>query len=196
MQVDIYDFDKTMLPFDSGSRFYLYCLLRYPWIIVTLPLQAAAGLLAAVRLLPLVQAKRAFFVFIKLIPLNKAVKSFWDKYEPVIYEFVRPQNRARFTVVISASPDFLLKEIAERLRFDALLCSRFDPKTLKPISANCKGEEKVARFRQAFPGAQVDSVYSDSLKHDRPIFSLGRHCFHIVNGQRIPFDFSEIDTIK
>ena len=30
-QVDIYDFDKTLVPFDSGSLFIGYCALHYPW---------------------------------------------------------------------------------------------------------------------------------------------------------------------
>lgn len=29
-QVDIYDFDKTLVPFDSGSLFIGYCALHYP----------------------------------------------------------------------------------------------------------------------------------------------------------------------
>ena len=30
MQVDIYDFDHTLFPMDSGSRFFGYCMLHYP----------------------------------------------------------------------------------------------------------------------------------------------------------------------
>lgn len=195
MQVDIYDFDKTMLPFDSGTKFFLYCLGRYPWVAVTLPVQGAAGLLTALHIMPLGRAKRYLFCFTKLIPLEKAITGFWDKYEPKIYDFARPENRKRFTVVISASPDIYLNEIAERLEFDALICTRLDPKTLKNVGGNCKGSEKIARFREQFPEAEVVDVYSDSLKHDRPIFSLGQHCYHIVNGERIPFDFKDIDRI-
>ena len=38
MELDIYDFDKTLVPFDSGSLFVGYCILHYPWIIITAPL--------------------------------------------------------------------------------------------------------------------------------------------------------------
>ena len=45
MQVDIYDFDKTIVPFDSGTLFFVYCMVHYPWCMITLPLLAVAGLL-------------------------------------------------------------------------------------------------------------------------------------------------------
>ncbi|MCI9112398.1 MAG: polysaccharide biosynthesis protein GtrA, partial [Eubacterium sp.] len=45
MEIDIYDFDKTIVPFDSGSRFALYCLLHYPWIIIYLPIVAVSAIL-------------------------------------------------------------------------------------------------------------------------------------------------------
>ena len=31
-QVDIYDFDTTLVPFDSGSLFIGYCALHYPCV--------------------------------------------------------------------------------------------------------------------------------------------------------------------
>ena len=37
MQADIYDFDKTVVPFDSGSKFAIFCFLRYPYLIFLLP---------------------------------------------------------------------------------------------------------------------------------------------------------------
>ena len=37
MEIDIYDFDKTIVPFDSGTLFVGYCLLHYPWCILWMP---------------------------------------------------------------------------------------------------------------------------------------------------------------
>ena len=39
---------------------------------------------------------------------------------------------------------------------------------------------------------KIIDVYSDSLKHDKPIFSLGENCYHIVKGNKIPFKFKDI----
>ena len=39
MQVDIYDFDHTLFPMDSGSRLFGYCMRHYPCILVFAPFQ-------------------------------------------------------------------------------------------------------------------------------------------------------------
>ena len=71
-------------------------------------------------------------------------------------------------------------------------CTKHNPKTGAIIGLNCRDEEKVRRFRELFPDAEVTDVYSDSLRHDRPIFSLGKHCFHIVRGERREFNYESV----
>lgn len=193
MELDIYDFDKTVVPFDSGSTFLIFCFLHYPYLLLLLPYYAVMGLLLGLHLVSLAQFKKHIFLFVRFVPLKKAVKAFWDKHEKDIFPWFLPENRARYTVVISASPDFLLTEIAGRLKIDTLLCTRHNPKTGTLFYENCRGEEKVRRFYEAFPtGAEVQCVYSDSYRHDRPIFSLGNRCFHIEkDGTRTEFTYSE-----
>lgn len=189
-EMDLYDFDNTMLPLDSGSRFWLFCLIRYPWIALCLPIQALA---AALFFWNMTLLKRYFFCFVAFIPLKKAVTRFWDAYEPSIHPWARKGQRKRFTVVISASPDFLLEEIAERLEIDVLLCTKHSRKTGRVKGLNCREQEKVRRFYERFSAesVEVETVYSDSLRHDKPLFSLGKHCVHVVDGERIPFAYDE-----
>lgn len=193
MQVDIYDFDKTVVPFDSGSKFLIFCFFRYPYLFLLFPFYLVAGTLYLLRLLPLARFKKHIFLFVRFIPLKKAVFAFWNKYESRVFPWFLPQNRTRYTVVISASPDFLLAEIADRLQVDTLLCTRHDAKTGTLLGENCRGTEKVRRFAAAFPDQPtVECVYSDSYRSDRPIFSLGRQCFHIEkDGSQTPFCYAE-----
>lgn len=192
-EIDIYDFDKTVIPFDSGSKFWGYCLLHNPWIAVCLPLQAVGAIPFLLGLRDLTFAKKRLFCFIRLINLEKNVKRFWDKYESKVFDWFRPENRSRYTVVISASPDFLLNEICERLKVDKLICTRHDTKTGTLLGHNCKGEEKVKRFYEEVEPSRVINVSSDSLKSDKPIFSLGEHCFHVLKkGVRTQFDYEEM----
>lgn len=190
MEVDIYDFDHTIFPMDSGSRFFGYCVLHYPWILIFAPFQIIMALLLVTKIISFTTFKKYFFCFVMLVPLKSAVKSFWDKYEKDEFEWFK--KRPRHAVVISASPDFLLKEIQKRLGFETLICTKHNPKTGSIIGRNCRDEEKVRLFREQFPEAQVIDVYSDSLKHDKPIFSLGRRCVHIVKGVQKEFKFDEI----
>ncbi len=195
MQADIYDFDKTVVPFDSGSKFAIFCFLRYPYLIFLLPFYIALAFLFALRIIKLDGFKKHIFCFIGFIKLDKAVKAFWDKYENKVFPWFLPENRERTAIVISASPDFLLEEIQKRLRFEYLLCTRHDRKTGELLYKNCRNEEKVRRFYELFgkDKLEVMCVYSDSLKNDKPIFSLGKRCFHIMpDGERKQFDFNEI----
>lgn len=191
MQIDIYDFDKTLVPFDSGSLFCLYCLLHYPWIIICLPVILIAGILMLLKIISFTAFKKTCFIFVPLIPLEKAVKGFWDRHEKQVHKWFF--NRKRACVVISASPDFLLEEIAKRLNFDYLICTRHNRKSGIIIGENCRDEEKVRRFNEEFKNTEVIDVYSDSLKHDRPIFSLAKgQCYNVIKGKLCPFNFNDV----
>ncbi len=196
MDIDIYDFDKTIVPFDSGSLFCGYCFLHYPYLFLLLPVIApvllAALMLMLLHLISFTSFKRICFMFVLLIPLDKAVKGFWDKHACQVHNWFN--SRKRYSVVISASPDFLLNEIHRRLGFDKLICTRHNSKTGVIIGENCRDEEKVKRLFEEFDKNDIHivDVYSDSLKRDKPIFSLGENCFHIVDGERIPFKFEDV----
>lgn len=99
----------------------------------------------------------------------------------------------RHAVVISASPDFLLNEIQKGL--DLRICfAQGIIKTGAIIGKNCRDEEKVKRLFELYNNEDIKiiDVYSDLLKHDKPIFSLGENCYHIVKGNKIPFKFKDI----
>lgn len=189
MELDIYDFDKTLVPFDSGSLFIGYCFLHYPWIVIYIPVLFVAALLWALHIIPFTQFKKVCFGFVPLIPLDKAVQGFWNRHEKQVYPWFEQRQRA--AVVISASPDFLLEEIQRRLGIPYLICTRHNRRTGVIIGENCRDEEKVRRFKALFPDAVVQDVYSDSYTHDKPIFSLARgKCYHIEHGERVCFDFN------
>lgn len=188
MDIDIYDFDGTIVPFDSGSLFWGYCMVHYPWTLILLPIQIVATFLAVSHIISFTQYKRVCFLFVPLVPLDKAVKGFWNKYEKRVFPWFH--ERSREAVVISASPDFLLEEICRRIHIKHLICTNHNRKNGVIIGENCRNEEKVRRFTAFYPDAVVHDVYSDSLRHDKPIFSLANDsCYHIVKGRKINFDY-------
>ena len=92
MKFDLYDFDKTVFPVDSESVFYLFCLVRHPWLIVILPYQLVC--LACFFLkIGGDKMKGRFFCFLRFVNTEKMVKKFWEKNEKRIYPFFRPENR-------------------------------------------------------------------------------------------------------
>ncbi|MBR6635526.1 MAG: hypothetical protein IKL41_07890, partial [Clostridia bacterium] len=86
-EIDVFDFDKTLIPFDSGSRFWLFCLARNPWIVFCLPYQVAVMLLYIIGIKDLTFAKGRFFCFVRFINLEKNVTKFWDKYEETVFDW-------------------------------------------------------------------------------------------------------------
>lgn len=191
-EFDIYDFDHTLVPFDSGTRFVLYCMVRYPWCIVTLPAIAIGGLLTLTGVISFTKFKQSCFSFVPLIPLKKAVSGFWDRFAPRTYSWWF-EEKPRDFIVISASPDFLLDEAARRLGINNLICTRHSAKTGAIIGENCRSDEKIRRLREQFPNAEIIDVYSDSYTHDRPIFSLATgRTVHIEKGKRVEFDYNKV----
>lgn len=192
MEVNIYDFDKTVIPFDSGSLFLGYCLLHYPWTIITAPVLAVGGVLLALRIINMTKFKKFCFCAVALVPLQKAVKGFWDRHEKDIHPWFYETKKQRPAVVISASPDFLLKEIAKRANFDYLICTHHNEKTGAIIGENCRGNEKVRLFEEKFENVKVIDVFSDSIRHDGPIFALAtRDCYHVIKGKPVKFNYNK-----
>ena len=192
-EIDIFDFDKTIVPFDSGSVFWIYCLIRNPWIVICVPYLLIMMIPFFLGIKDLTYVKKHVYCYVPMINLEKNVKKFWDKHEKDVFEWFRKENRERPAVVISASADFLLEDICKRLEVEKLICSRHDSKTGAIISLNCKNEEKVRRYNEEVSDCKVINVSSDSIKSDRAIFSLGENCFHIQkNGERVPFKYSEM----
>lgn len=197
MDIDIYDFDKTIVPFDSGSLFAGYCLLHYPYLLlllpIALPILIITFILVLVHAVSFTQFKKICFLFVPFIPLKKAVKGFWNKHEKEVHKWF--YDKKRYSVVISASPDFLLEDIKDRLKIDKLICTRHNSKNGAIIGENCRSTEKVRRLYEEFDKDKINviDVYSDSLKHDKPIFSLAANdCYHIVNSEKIKFNFNDV----
>ena len=116
MKFDLYDFDKTVFPVDSESVFYLFCLVRHPWLIVILPYQLIC--LACFFLkIGGDKMKGRFFCFLRFVNTEKMVKKFWEKNEKRIYPFFRPENRcaryAKSTRYTRSSPRALTRTRAE-----------------------------------------------------------------------------------
>lgn len=184
MKIDIYDFDKTLVPYDSAMKFYTWSLVHYPQTLIVLPFQIVWGTLAATKIISINTFKKYCFNFVRLFNTKKAVKKFWDSHIEDVYPFIKKENRAsnNKVVLISASPDFLIEEIASRLDIDYCIASIHNDKNGQLINKVCRKEEKVRRFNDLNLDAEVENVFSDNIKADRPIFELGQHCYLVTKG--------------
>lgn len=180
--INVYDFDKTIYDGDSSVDFYLYCLKRKKSIILLLPIQIFALILYILKLKDKEYFKGKFFSFVKKINVDEYVKDFWkeniNKIKPWYIE-----NKKETDIIISASPDFLLKRIKKKLKIDRIIASEVNKKTGEFLSKNCYGKEKVERYNSEVKNKKIENFYSDSLS-DLPMMEVSKNAF-IVKGSKV-----------
>lgn len=185
----VYDFDGTLRLGDSTADFLKWCVRRYPRVLATMPRTGAMALgCFALHAVDKTRFKRALYRFLPLIPdIEAEVERFWRVNEKLIGGPCRPQPGG---LVISASPEFLLRDVCAR-RGLRLIASQVDPHTGRVLGPNCSGEEKVRRFRELYPDAEIDEFYSDS-HNDDPLAKLAAKAYFVdfPKGSLTPWQFA------
>lgn len=184
--MNTYDFDQTISIEDSSYTFYKYCLKKYPravWRTVPGTLgKAAACLMGRTNTTAL---KTQLFSFLKYIPdVDSLVEEFWEKYYYMIGDWYLKQKKDD-DIIISASPDFLLRPVTECLGV-RLIATVMDKKTGRISGLNCHDSEKVRRFYAEYPGAHTERFYSDSLS-DSPMAEIADEAFLVKKGILSPW---------
>ena len=174
--MDVYDFDKTLYDGDSTAHFLRFCLAHHPRIATTLPRTGIAAF-ACLKLhkIEKTQFKSILYRFLRLIPdIDKEVYLFWAAHERGIGGPCSPQQG---DLVISAGPEFLLKDVCARRGLE-LIASQVDPHTGRVLGPNCSEEEKVVRLRERYPEATIERFFSDSHKDD-PLARIAEQAFMV-----------------
>ena len=149
--MNTYDFDETIYNPDSSYSFFMYCLKKhFSAVARTLPKTAVKGILYASKKIETKELKEQLFSFLKYIPdIDKTVKEFWEEHKSGIGTWYLQQKKDD-DIIISASPEFLLKPIADELGV-SLIATPMDKRSGKINGANCHDVEKVRRFFETYP---------------------------------------------
>ena len=179
--MNVYDFDNTIIRGDSTALFYMYCLIRTPKMLLRLPGLAWGALFVLKK--DKQRFKQSMFGFLRdLKDPEGMVSHFWDKYLSRVKPFYLSGKRTD-DLVISASPEFLVRPAMQRLGEKQVLASPVDIRTGLYLGPNCHGEEKVRRFNEAFPNGHIERFYSDSHSDD-PLARLADQAF-LVKGETL-----------
>lgn len=182
--MNVYDFDGTIYSGDSSVDFYLFTLKKYPFLSFLIPFQVFYSLLFLLHLISRKKFKEKFFIFLKFTP-DLRLSEFWDEHQYKIKPWYLKQ-RKNSDIIISASPEFLLRESSVRLDFQ-LIATKMSSKTGKITGENCWGAEKVLRFKSEFKSASIHQFYTDS-KSDAPLKTLAKESFIVKDNDILPFD--------
>lgn len=165
--------------------FFKYCLKRNPRCAKILPAFGMSVLLYLLKRRSKEEMKSAYFRFVTCFEdIHGVVSDFWVQHEGKLKDFYLRQKRAD-DLIISASPDFLLQPICDRLGV-SLIASRVDPTGGVFQGKNCHGEEKVLRLREVTDEA-CEAFYSDS-QSDAPLARLAKRAYLVKGTQIIPWE--------
>ncbi len=184
--MNVYDFDETIYNGDSTVDFYFYCMKRNPRILLRLQSVLWGFFLYLINVYSKTQFKQNFYKFLKYVNnVDETVKSFWETHETNIKQFYK-DNKKRGDLVISASPEFLLAPVCEKLGV-TLIASRVNKHSGVYSGENCHGKEKVNRFNEKFEGAVIEKFYSDSVS-DGPLAEMAGKAFMVQKERIIPWE--------
>ena len=172
--MNAYDFDQTIFYPDSSYCFVKYCLKKYPKAV----LPAVPGSIKEL----IVYLRRHHGA--KNLKQKMFIRDFWDEYRGNLEPWYLAQKRPD-DIIISASPEFLLRPICAELGV-TLIGTRMDKETGLIDGENCHDAEKVRRFNAEFPDAHINSFYSDSLA-DTPMAMLADKAFLVKRGELSPW---------
>lgn len=179
--MNVYDFDQTIYRGDSTGDFIGYCIRKYPMVLVTLPYTVWSFLIYILGVIDKTRFKERMYRFLKYVPIG-AEECFWDEH----IEKIKPWYREQYSeddVIISASPEFLVKPACERLGIRTVMATRVDRNSGKTEGLNCHDTEKVRRLYEWNENARINEFYSDSLA-DEPLAGLAKQAF-MVRGDKI-----------
>ncbi|MCC8161288.1 MAG: HAD-IB family phosphatase [Oscillospiraceae bacterium] len=193
--MNIYDFDETIYDSDSTRDFYFHCLRKYPKILLSVPAMAWAFFLYILGLKTKTQFKEKMYRFLRYVPdIDSELDVFWNENERKIKRWYRDRQKED-DIIISASPEFLLEPICERLGIKLLIASKVDKHTGLYSGENCHGEEKVKRLKAEIPDAVCEEFYSDSLS-DTPLAELAATAKIIRGNEIIDWDKYKPSKLK
>lgn len=180
--MNVYDFDKTIYYGDSTIDFYLFSLKRNWSLIRFLPKQIISGIKYKLGLCTKEVFKENFFVFLNAInDIDIEIAVFWEHNLKYIKKWYINQKE-RDDIIISASPEFLLKPLVEILEIRDVIGSNVDKSTGRFLGKNCYGEEKVIRLELLYADSLVDTFYSDSLS-DLPMARKAQNAYLVKNNK-------------
>ena len=179
--MNVYDFDQTIYHGDSTVDFYFYCLRHKPLMLRSVP-----GTIGGFALYGAKLWDKMYRFLTAIGDSEQVVQEFWRTHIRNIKPWYIEKTRREDDVIISASPEFLLKPACEQLGIKYLMASRVDAHTGKYTGVNCWGEEKVRRFREVFGDAQIETFYSDSLS-DTPLAREAKTAWIVRGDELVPW---------
>ena len=194
--INAYDFDGTIYDGDSSVDFFLYCLKRKPSIIIMAPIQLWGALLYVLKIKNKDYMKERIFSFLKrLNNVDQYVDDFWKQNDKKIKKWYLDQ-KDKSDVIISASPEFLLKPMEKKLKVDRVIGTKTNKKTGKFESKNCHDYEKIKRYEELYKKNTIKRFYSDSIKADYAMLEYAKEAYLVEKEKVTKINIKDYEKYK
>ena len=183
--MNVYDFDNTIYDGESCFDLFKFYLKKDPSLLSLFPTvvkgfklyKRGADLSELIaRYSPLLEQK------LRQIDFERDPKEFWDLHMHNIKPFYAKIQRED-DLIITASPDFHIAEIAKRLGIRHYLTTVVNRESGK-IEFACIRSYKIKAFKEKYGDVPIENFYTDSPENDAPLIELAQHAF-IVKGNQI-----------
>ena len=185
--MNVYDFDNTIYRGESCFDLFLFYIRRDPSLLRLFP-KVLAGFVRYKRGKVTADAflrENAALIereLRKISDIEADMRVFWDRHIRKIKPFYA-QVRRDDDWIVTAAPDFSMREVCRRLGVRGCVSSRVDLQTCRILHFNLR-EKKIEAFREVCPDAQIDAFYTDSPVNDAPLIAMAEHAY-AVRGNRI-----------
>jgi len=180
--INAYDFDETIYDGDSSVDFYFYSLKRNKKVLLQLPVQAWGALLYILHITDKTKMKERIFSYLKRIDnIDDYINDFWKTHKKNIKKWYLDQQE-KTDVIISASPEFLLKPLEKEMNFK-VIATIVNKKTGHFDSINCHDYEKIKRYEEQY-SKKIKKFYTDSIKADKAMLEYAQEGY-VVKGNII-----------
>ena len=185
--MNIYDFDNTIYDGNTNIDLILYSFVRHPFklsksLIITVPLFIGYKF----KKVSFKRLKENMLSFLfKIDNLDEYLDLFAEKHMKKIKKWYLDNQKDNDTVM-SASYEIWISKFCKKLNIKNVISTKTDDNG-KIIGNNCKGEEKVIRFRKEFPNEIVNNAYSDSIKEDKSMLSIAKKAYLVKKNELIEY---------
>ena len=185
--MNIYDFDNTIYDGESLYDFFIEYIKVNPAIVRYLPkvlLAFAKYKLGKVTTQQMMDnyapvIRKCYCEYDKW---EDFTHKFWDSHMHKIKSFYKEVQKED-DLILTASPELTIKEIAKRLGIKNIVCSKIDDETGE-ITRICMRQNKINALKEDFGDVEIDDFYTDSIKNDGFFAEYAKRVF-LVDGEKI-----------
>ncbi|ANF81583.1 phosphoserine phosphatase [Acinetobacter sp. NCu2D-2] len=194
----LFDFDGTLYPHDSFTGFIFYTLSKrhiirrgipiLPWI-----LAYYAKLYPAHKMRPKLYQAMFKGITVKDISIKRqhyVLKLLQNLHPELLKQLLQHQAQHHRVVLVSATVDLYLKDVAEQLGID-VICSKVEVKsgilTGRYTTEDCSNTHKKQRIIQQFSLEQLQTIYAYGNSHeDLEMLSLSHQPYMVGQTKDLP----------